>query len=154
MGSTPSPTHGDKTFLLIELGPAEAGDPLGAELVEEDRVDVDREAIGGGVNHTICMVTLLQVDCQLLQVQIFRLLCNVSGARNLALLGSDLVREVVVFPVNLEEALGAGGLLRGDDPAVLNRCLVRVRVGVGVRVVGLGLELGLGLGLGLGLESS
>ena len=100
------------------------------------------------------MVTLLQVDCQLLQVQIFRLLCNVSGARNLALLGSDLGGEGFVFPVNLEEALGAGGLLRGDDPAVLNRCLVRVRVGVGVRVVGLGLELGLGLGLGLGLESS
>ena len=54
----------------------------------------------------------------------------------LALLGSDLVREGFVYPVKLEEALGAGGLLLGDDLAVLNRCLVRVRVGVrvGVRV--------------------
>ena len=146
-------THGDETRLIVVRGPAEAADPLGADLVEEDRVDVDRKAIGGGVYHAIHKHALLQVDCQLLQVQIFRLLCSLSGPKR-ALLGSDLGGEGFVFPVNLEEALGAGGLLRGDDPAVLNRCLVRVRVGVGVRVVGLGLELGLGLGLGLGLESS
>jgi hypothetical protein len=112
-------THRDDTFPLIVLGPAEAADPLGADLVEEDLVDVDREAIGGGVNHTIHRLALLQVDCQRLQVQIFRLLCTLSVDKR-ALLVSDLLREVGVLPVNLEEALGAGGLLRGDDPAVLD----------------------------------
>ena len=113
-------THRDETRILVVLSPAEAADPLGANLVEEDRVDVDREAIGGGVDHAIHRLAalLLQVDCQLLQVQIFRLLCKLSVAKR-ALLVSNLVREVFVLPVNFEEALGAGGLLRGDDPAVL-----------------------------------
>eukprot|EP00964_Phaeocystis_antarctica_P075337 scaffold46473_cov64-Phaeocystis_antarctica.AAC.3 len=92
-------THGDDTFVV--LGPAEAGDPLSADLVGEDRVDVDREAIGRGVNHAINKPARLQVDCQLLQVQILRLLGEVIGVRKLALLGADLIREGAVLPVNL-----------------------------------------------------
>ena len=139
-------THGDKTCTLIVLGPAEAADPLGADLVEEDRVDVDREAIGGGVKHAIHHVSLLQFDCHLLQLHIDVCLCNCT-AKKLELLASDLVKEGFVYPVKLEVALGAGGLLRGDDLAVLNICLVRVGAGVGIS----GLELWLWLGLGLRL---
>ena len=47
--------------------------------------------------------------------------------------------------MNLEEALGAGGLLCGVDSAVLNRRLSGLGLGLE-----LGLEVGLGLMLGLG----
>ena len=121
--------HGDETCILIVLGPAKAVDPLGADLVEEDRVDVDRKAIGGGVNHTINHPARLQVDCQPLQLHI---LSGIFFGKQL--LGPDLGREVIVLPVNLEVALGAGDPLRGDDPAVLNICLDIIRFRVRVRV--------------------